>query len=513
MTQWGRGGRMRAGLGVRLALAVVMTAVLLPGAAPAALGATDDNIPGAPIPASPFTGTLNETTDYDDVYSVYLKAGQSLTVALKGPDTADFDLYLYYPGATDVGTDSSVAGATYSGSVELMRYVAESSGTHYIDVYSYSGSGSYTLAWRVEDEIPGLSVYAIEGLGRIETAIAAAREVYGSEGSEYVLISTARDFPDALGGSALSGLLGAPVLLTEPTGLPASVATEIVDNLGATRVIILGGTGAVSTTVQTQLEALDGVISVERISGSNRYVTAENVAKRVLEELAALPEPPVEYTALIATGENFPDALAASSFASWGAFPFFLVHPGTNPAALATTLTDAGIDQVAILGGYGAVPLSIEEAIEDAGIVVADRFAGENRYDTAALLADTFAFNVGGVFSEVAVTTGLNFPDALAGGAALGQWGVPILLTRPTALEAPARDFLATWGTSISGLDFLGGLGSVNVPTRTAVRNVIRDAWTTGFSTLSVTPATTYAPHVPLPVGPADRGASAKPAR
>lgn len=477
MTLRVRSGHTRARLGARLALAVVMTAAVLPLAAPTALAAADDNIPGLPIPASPFTGTLNETTDFDDVFKVYMTQGDSLTVTLKGPDAADFDLYLYGPGATDVGTDVSVAGSTYSGSVELLRYVAEESGFHYLDVYSWAGSGSYTLAWRTEIETSGLDVYAIEGLGRVETAIAAAREVYGGDGASTVLISTARSFPDALGGSALSGILGAPVLLTEPTSLPASVATEIVDNLGATNVIILGGTGAVSAGVESQLAALEGVTSVVRISGTNRYATAENVAARVLEELRALPEPPAEYTALIATGETFPDALAASSFASWGAFPFYLVHPGTDPAALAATLTAEGIDNVAILGGTGAVPLAVEEAIAGAGIVVVDRFAGANRYETAALLADTFgASKLEGV-TEVAVTTGIDFPDALAGGAALGQWGIPILLTRPTTLEAPAANFLADWGPGIGALDFLGGPGALNVPTRRDIRLAILNTW------------------------------------
>ena len=70
--------------------------------------------------------------------------------------------------------------------------------------------------------------------------------------------------------------------------------------------------------------------------------------------------------------------------------------------------------------------------------MVADRFAGDDRYETAALLADTFAYSKG----EVAVTTGLNLPDALAGGAALGSYSVSVLLTRPAALDPFAHAYL-----------------------------------------------------------------------
>ena len=245
MVRQARDGRTGAGRGVRLALAALLVAVMLPVAAPSAMGAADDDFPGVPIPASPITGTLDDTLDYDDVFAVNLQAGQSITVALKGPDDADFDLYLYGPGSVDWETPAILLRSWSMSSVELLNWVAPSTGTYYLDIYSSSGHGSYTAAWRIEDEEPGLSAYPLEGLGRVETAIGASREVFWA-GSEYVIIATARSFPDALGGSALAGMLDAPILLTEPTYLPPSVATEIVEELGASKVIILGGTGAVS---------------------------------------------------------------------------------------------------------------------------------------------------------------------------------------------------------------------------------------------------------------------------
>ena len=45
---------------------------------------------------------------------------------------------------------------------------------------------------------------------------------------------------------------------------------------------------------------------------------------------------------------------------------------------------------------------------------------------------------------------------ALAGGAALGRYGVPIVLTRPTLLEAPARGVLEAHADTIEDVFFLG---------------------------------------------------------
>ena len=462
-----RSSGSRATMGVRAALAVLLAAVMLPVGAVPAMGAADDDFPGVPIMASPIVGTLDEDTDFDDVFSVYLNAGQSITAALKGPGDADFDLYLYPPGSTDIMVDPIEDSSSWSGSVELLNYTAETSGVYYLDVWAYGGSGSYTLAWRVENEVAGLYVTPMEGIGRVETAIVSARTAF-PEGSEYVIIATARSFPDALGGSALAGFLDAPVLLTEPTALPDAVATEIVD-LGATKAIILGGTGAVSQAVENDLNAMLGDVNVERIGGANRYETAENIANRVLDEIA-LGGNTGPYVAFVATGETFPDALAASSWGSSGWVPFFLVHPGTDPAAFAASLQAANVNEIVILGGTGAVPQAIQTATEGAGITTLSRLAGVDRYATSAAIAEEY-----GVGLSVAVTTGLDFPDALAGGAALGRYGVPILLTRPTLLEPAAEGVLEANGLTIEDVFFLGGTGSVSVPVRAAVRGAISD--------------------------------------
>ena len=71
-------------------------------------------------------------------------------------------------------------------------------------------------------------------------------------------------------------------LLTKPRELPDVTRQEIV-SLQAKRVIILGGTGAVSAEIESLLEDEIG-LTVERLSGSNRYATAAAIAHRMQAE-------------------------------------------------------------------------------------------------------------------------------------------------------------------------------------------------------------------------------------
>jgi putative cell wall-binding protein len=59
-----------------------------------------------------------------------------------------------------------------------------------------------------------------------------------------------------------------------------------------------------------------------------------------------------------------------------------------------------------------------------------ERIAGADRYATSAAVSATFAPGSAAVFLAI----GTNFPDALAGGAAAGALGSPVVLTATNAL-------------------------------------------------------------------------------
>ena len=93
----------------------------------------------------------------------------------------------------------------------------------------------------------------IWGSDRYSTSAATSRLSFAG-GAGTVYLASGTQFPDALAGGAIGGWLGSPILLTSRTSLPSSVLTEI-NRLNATRVVILGGTAAVSDTVERQVAA------------------------------------------------------------------------------------------------------------------------------------------------------------------------------------------------------------------------------------------------------------------
>jgi hypothetical protein len=109
--------------------------------------AGDNNIPGIAAPASPITGALDENTDWDDVYRVWLEEGQTLSASLTAAAETDFDLYLYAPGATSVDVDDPVADSALGVYPEAFDYTAPTSGFYYIEVYADTGVGPYILTY------------------------------------------------------------------------------------------------------------------------------------------------------------------------------------------------------------------------------------------------------------------------------------------------------------------------------------------------------------------------------
>ena len=155
------------------------------------------------------------------------------------------------------------------------------------------------------------------GQSRYETAVSAAKQF--APGIDTVYVASGQDFPDAISASAAAGTREAPLLLTKKDSLPQSVSAEL-RRLSPKKIVIVGGTGVISSRVQTDLRR---VAPTERVSGSNRYLTSTRLAKTQYPGGAT--------HAIIATGRDFPDALAASPAAALMESPVLLVDG--NPVA------------------------------------------------------------------------------------------------------------------------------------------------------------------------------------
>ncbi|MFD0630660.1 cell wall-binding repeat-containing protein [Catenulispora yoronensis] len=139
------------------------------------------------------------------------------------------------------------------------------------------------------------------------------------------------------------------------------------------------------------------------------------------------------------------------------------------PAATASFLrtwasTPAGANVYPIGGAANSAAKTLGSAVP-AGNLKLDTLVGKDRYATAALVARQF-FGSTGTPHFYGLATGLNWADALSGGAAMGTLDGPLLLTDPKALPSSTRGFLndeKAGGSIDTGLVF-GGTAVITAP-------------------------------------------------
>jgi putative cell wall-binding protein len=187
------------------------------------------------------------------------------------------------------------------------------------------------------------SVTRIGGRDRFETAAKVSASVT-PKGVAVAYVASGSSFADALSGTALAGSQKAPVLLTKSSALPKATLAEL-QRLKPGRIVVLGGSGVVTSSVVSQLEGLTSG-GVTRLAGDDRYETAAAVA-------AAMPG---ARSAYVANGLAFPDALAGAALAAKEGVPVLLATSGSVPKATRTALHGMKPTNITALGGVG--PLS-----------------------------------------------------------------------------------------------------------------------------------------------------------
>lgn len=295
---------------------------------------------------------------------------------------------------------------------------------------------------------------------RYDTAVAVSQQSF--DAAEAVVLATGEKFPDALSASGLAGQVKGPVLLTKPDTLLPQVRDEIA-RLGATKVYLIGGTGALSSNVASAVDALPGV-SIERVQGADRYATAAEVARKI----AALRGSALS-DAFLVRGDEYADGVAVSPYAYRQAMPVLLTMPNDLPAVTRSALSDLSVSDVWIAGGVGAVSNRVVGQLPSG--TTSHRMGGANRYATAATIAQTAVGNSWAVWTVVGVATGRNFPDALTGGVGIGKQKGVMLLTEPTVLSPETKTAIESNASEILKLSVIGGPGAVSA----AVSNAIAD--------------------------------------
>ena len=263
----------------------------------------------------------------------------------------------------------------------------------------------------------------LAGATRYATAFTAADELkklQGVEKFDTIIVSSGEQFADALAGSYLAAAKNAPILLVKDSTVK-SVKEYIQANLnpGGT-VYLLGGKVAVPEKMETGLEGF----TVKRLGGNTRYDT--NLL--ILQEAGVAGKDIV-----VCTGKGFADSLSASAVG----LPILLVKDSLNAAQ--KELLSGNTGKIYVIGGVNAVSERVEKQLAAYGTV--ERLAGETRYKTSVLVAETFFENP----TAAVLAYGENFPDGLSGGPVAYAYGAPLILTR-AGRETDASKYIASKG-------------------------------------------------------------------
>jgi len=244
--------------------------------------------------------------------------------------------------------------------------------------------------------INGKNAIRLGGNNRYDTSVAIAKK--GWEQSDYAVLATGNNFPDALSAAPLAKKYDAPILLTDKSGLPANVISEI-KRLKVNHIFIMGGTGAVPLNIENQIKAMG--IKTERLGGSDRFETAVKIA----EKLA-----PTSGEFILSNGFEFADALSASSIAAKKGMPILLTNAKALPHSVASYINNNAFTQSYVIGNTDLISSEVEAMLSKP-----ERITGKNKYERNINIIKRFENDID--FSNVCIATGRDFPDALAGSA------------------------------------------------------------------------------------------------
>lgn len=324
---------------------------------------------------------------------------------------------------------------------------------------------------------------AIERIGgndRYETATRISQSYWTN--SDYVVIVSGENFPDALSAAPLARKYNAPILLTESNSIRSGVLNEI-GRLNAKNAIIVGGTGVISENIANSLK--NKGLTVSRKQGKNRYETSVEVAKEIGTNNGVA----------ITSGENFPDALSIASISASKQIPILLTVPNTLLDSTRQFINDNSSSKYYVVGGNGSVGDSVVSVLNNY-----KRLSGADRYETNTAVINEFLdnINIGTVF----IAGGDGFADALSGSAAAAKCDSPIVLAHNYngSQQHIVKDHIA----SVSVIKVLGGTGAVSDAVVQRIINggvvITLDAGHGGYDSGAVGPTGIYEKNVTLAI-------------
>ncbi|MFG6495393.1 cell wall-binding repeat-containing protein [Fictibacillus sp. UD] len=260
-----------------------------------------------------------------------------------------------------------------------------------------------------------------------------------------VVITSGLKYSDALVGSVLNKKKNGTLLLISDND--AIIQSKIVEAKRllkpSGKVYILGGTGTVSTKIESEFKKH---FPVERIGGKDRLEVALKIAEITN---------PAPTELFLVYGLVFSDALSVAPVATERQTPILLQWGNTlKPEIKEYLKKHPTIKKVYVVSGTGVVPVSVEGELKSFGVINVERIAGKDRFETSLAIAKKFYPTP----NNAALANGLVFADALSGSRHAWINKGPVVLIQKDYVPAHSVAYLSN---ELKRIWMLGGPATV----------------------------------------------------
>lgn len=167
--------------------------------------------------------------------------------------------------------------------------------------------------------------------------------------------------------------------------------------------------------------------TTKRLAGSDRYITSLKVAQEGWSS---------SYYAILACGEDYPDALSSVPLAKKYDAPILLTHRNYIDSSVIEELKSLNVGKVFVIGGAGSVSDGILSQINSSGMQT-ERIGGADRYETSVKIAEKF-----GKVDTLTVATGQDYADAISIGSVAASMGVPVILVPKNIMPDSVKNYV-----------------------------------------------------------------------
>lgn len=220
--------------------------------------------------------------------------------------------------------------------------------------------GTSTISSTVQASMSTLApkVIRLAGADRYATSKEIANFAFGASGADTAYIATGTNFPDALSSGSAAGFVDGPVILVNGSASSVSQQTSsLIHDLSVSTIKISGGTASVSAGVQQSLSS--NAVDTARLAGADRFETSLAVNRDAYSASS---------TAYLASGLNFPDALAGAVLAGKNKSPLFVVPATCVPQNVLDQFDQLGVTKVVILGGTASLGSAVSQLVSCAAL-------------------------------------------------------------------------------------------------------------------------------------------------